>query len=229
MNRTTVEALNWNLNRMAILRLLVASPGESRGDLSRELALPRSTISFLVRNLVDEGWLLEAGTRTDKPGGKRVPLFVQPDRLLMIHVETNRSHVQVEVMSLAAESLGREDAACETDADAEQRADLAVQLALRLHRQLYSPLRRVLGIMIGIGPDAGTSASTEVGTGASVAQLLEARLRHTPLRQVPVALLGEGAAAQWPALQLADAAEAPLGRNGAPTRAESVQRLFQAA
>ena len=50
------------MNRSVLLRLLRAQPGLSRARLAIESGLTKSTVSLLVRELLDEGWLSEAGT-----------------------------------------------------------------------------------------------------------------------------------------------------------------------
>jgi DNA-binding IclR family transcriptional regulator len=48
------------LNRMALVRQVSIQPGLSRAALADVLGLTKSTISLLVRELVDEGWLRKA-------------------------------------------------------------------------------------------------------------------------------------------------------------------------
>jgi len=48
-----------NINRMALVRHLCANPGLSRVDLAGAVGLQKSTVSTLVRELLEEGWLLE--------------------------------------------------------------------------------------------------------------------------------------------------------------------------
>src|SRR5476651_1180320 len=47
------------INRMALLRLLRDEPGGSRAALSELSGLTKSTVSLLVKELIDEGWLSE--------------------------------------------------------------------------------------------------------------------------------------------------------------------------
>ena len=43
-----------------LLRLLRAQPGLSRARLAAESGLTKSTVSLLVRELLEDGWLAEA-------------------------------------------------------------------------------------------------------------------------------------------------------------------------
>lgn len=73
------------INRMALVRQLCSQPGMSRAALAETVGLTKSTISLLVRELLDEGWLTE-----DEPGatgalGRRAtPLQLDGDRLVLL-------------------------------------------------------------------------------------------------------------------------------------------------
>ena len=65
------------MNRSVLLRLLRAQPGLSRARLAGESGLTKSTVSLLVRELIDEGWLSEAGaTVADGLGRPSTPLQI---------------------------------------------------------------------------------------------------------------------------------------------------------
>lgn len=57
-------------HRSLVLQSLYRGSGRSRADLARELGLSRVTISDVVGDLVDEGLIVELGTRTDSRPGK---------------------------------------------------------------------------------------------------------------------------------------------------------------
>ena len=48
------------INRMALVRHLCGAPGLSRAALAEAVGLTKSTVSLLVRELLDEGWLSES-------------------------------------------------------------------------------------------------------------------------------------------------------------------------
>ena len=48
------------INRSVLLRLLRAQPGLSRARLASQRGLTKSTVSALVRELLDENWLSQA-------------------------------------------------------------------------------------------------------------------------------------------------------------------------
>ena len=56
------------INRSVLLRLLRAQPGLSRARLAQESGLTKSTVSLLVRELLDDGWLVRSRARRAPTG-----------------------------------------------------------------------------------------------------------------------------------------------------------------
>ena len=76
------------LNRMALVRQVSIQPGLSRAALADVLGLTKSTISLLVRELVDEGWLTESELLvTGEVGRRATPLHLDPARLALLGAE----------------------------------------------------------------------------------------------------------------------------------------------
>ncbi|RZI99190.1 MAG: winged helix-turn-helix domain-containing protein, partial [Rubrivivax sp.] len=107
-------------NRMAIIRQLRVNPGQSRVELANALGLTKSTVSALVRELLDEGWLLEREVLITGDIGRRpTPLFVDPTRLLLLGTQVGIGHVRVVLTSLTGEVLHAQSAAYDTSLDVE--------------------------------------------------------------------------------------------------------------
>ena len=67
-------------NRSLVLQMLYAEGQISRADIARRTRLTRVTVSDLVGALIDEGLVVETGTRTDVRPGKPATLLVdRPD------------------------------------------------------------------------------------------------------------------------------------------------------
>lgn len=89
------------INRMAIVRLVRARPGLSRADLAVETGLTKSTVSLLVQELVDEGWLREEEVLITGAIGRRpTPLRLDGSRLALIGAELEIGNLIVLAMSL---------------------------------------------------------------------------------------------------------------------------------
>jgi len=77
------------INRSVLLRLVGAQPGLSRARLAALSGLTKSTVSTLVRELIDECWLSEADVPVAAAGLGRpsTPLHVDAQRRVLIGVE----------------------------------------------------------------------------------------------------------------------------------------------
>lgn len=186
------------INRMALVRHLCTSPGLSRADLAQAVGLTKSTVSLLVRELIDEGWLAEREVvATGDLGRRPTPLFIDPTRLLLLGAEIGIESVRVVATSLTGEVLARSVAsyggmrspkAC--------LAKLAATL-FRVHGKLDLEGHRIMGIGVGLpgGVDEAGGALifapnlgwSDVPFGA----LLAEKLGASSLKDVPVFLQNE--------------------------------------
>ena len=192
---TRDEALARDAHRMAILRHLVAHPGQSRQGLADALALPRSTATTLVNHLLAEGWLQKREAVAIGRGGRlAAPLHVQPDRLLLLGAEMNADEVRLVATSLTGEMLASEQARHEAGRDACAAFAVVARLLVRMQARLYSPDRRVLGVGVAMAAvmnaqEPFSTAPPELGRqDAPLLRLLGKRLRGTPLQRVPLHL-----------------------------------------
>jgi len=90
------------INRSVLLRLVRAQPGLSRARLAQESGLTKSTVSLLVRELLDDGWLSESGAPVagDGMGRPSTPLVINAGLRALIGIE-----IAVQVVRVAAVSL----------------------------------------------------------------------------------------------------------------------------
>jgi predicted NBD/HSP70 family sugar kinase len=73
------------INRMALVRHLCGAPGLSRAALAEAVGLTKSTVSLLVRELMDEGWLCESElVATGALGRRATPLRLDTARLALL-------------------------------------------------------------------------------------------------------------------------------------------------
>jgi len=96
------QSLLKQINRMALVRAIQRQPSLSRADLAKATGLTKSTVSMLVQELIDEGWLSESEVQTTGALGRRpTPLHLDRLRSVLIGAE-----IGVEAISVVAVSLG---------------------------------------------------------------------------------------------------------------------------
>src|SRR5438094_9858169 len=94
------------LNRMALVRQVSTQPGLSRASLADVLGLTKSTVSMLVRDLMDEGWLSESELiATGEVGRRATPLHLDPDRLALLGADIGVDEARVVATNLLGEVL----------------------------------------------------------------------------------------------------------------------------
>jgi predicted NBD/HSP70 family sugar kinase len=94
------------VNRMALVRQLCNQPGLSRAGLAETVGLTKSTVSLLVRELLDEGWLSESALlATGALGRRATPLHLDGIRLALLGVDLGIGAARIVATNLLGEVL----------------------------------------------------------------------------------------------------------------------------
>src|SRR5689334_19073697 len=137
------------MNRSVLLRLLRAQPGLSRARLAQESGLTKSTVSLLVRELIDDGWLSESGAPVAGEGMGRpsTPLRINVGVRALVGIEVGVEVLRVVGVSLQGELLCSATEALD-DADPAAACRQAAAMAARAHAQLAQRGLALAGIGI---------------------------------------------------------------------------------
>lgn len=186
------------INRMALVRQLASVPGMSRAALAETVGLTKSTISLLVRELMDEGWLSESALRTTGALGRRAtPLHIDGSRLALLGADLGISAARIVATNLLGEVLAEEQLPY---ADASDAASCITRMADGLSALSASAAlkgRTVLGL--GVGLHGVVDDTTGVLQHAphqgwrqiDVAGQLHAHFDGTPLAGLPLFIQNE--------------------------------------
>ncbi len=94
------------INRSVLLRLLRMQPGLSRAQLAQESGLTKSTVSLLVRELINEAWLTESGNVNTKGAGRpSTPLQIDGRARALVGVEVAIGLLRVACVNLTGNIL----------------------------------------------------------------------------------------------------------------------------
>ncbi len=155
MTTTGDQQLVKRINRSVLLRLLRARPGLSRARLAQESGLTKSTVSLLVRELLDDGWLSESGVAVAGDGvglglGRpSTPLSINVGVRALIGVEIAVEVIRVAGVSLQGEVLCSASEVLADDAPA-AACRQAAALVARAHGQLAARGLAMSGIGVGV-------------------------------------------------------------------------------
>jgi predicted NBD/HSP70 family sugar kinase len=140
-----------DINRMALVRQLCARPGLSRADLATSVGLTKSTVSLLVRELLEEGWLVEREiVATGDLGRRPTPLFIDPTRLLLLGAEVGVDAVRVVATSLTGEILATAVSSHGASKTAKACIAILATALLKVRRQLDGAAHQIIGIGVGL-------------------------------------------------------------------------------
>ena len=157
MKTTGDQQLVKRINRSVLLRLIRARAGLSRAQLAGQSGLTKSTVSTAVRELLDEGWLLEANTLAEsgvatRQGRPSTPLQINPRSRGLIGVEIAVDCLRAVGVNLLGEvlwSIEEPRAGTDPAAVCGQLAGLAAEA----HAELM--LRGYLPSGVGVGLPGG--------------------------------------------------------------------------
>lgn len=96
-----------DINRDVVLELIRARQPISRADLARLSGLQRSTISLIVEELLEEGWIRE-GAIVRRPRGRRPTLLNLNDDLVIVVCDIRPMQAVIAVVDLNGRFLARE-------------------------------------------------------------------------------------------------------------------------
>jgi predicted NBD/HSP70 family sugar kinase len=106
--RATVRDLRRE-NRAAVLWSLYFSRPRSRQDLSAATGLSPASVTNVVRELIDEGIVIEAGSVDSDGGRPRVMLDMNPEHGYVIGVDIGETRVRVELFDLTMVERAKAD------------------------------------------------------------------------------------------------------------------------
>ena len=136
---------------MALVRHLCANPGLSRVGLASAVGLQKSTVSLLVRELLEEGWLVEREVvATGDLGRRPTPLFIDPVRLLLLGAEVGFESIRVAATSLTGEVLATAVVAHESTMSAKACVTSLAAALLKVRKQLEKGRHKFIGIGVGL-------------------------------------------------------------------------------
>jgi predicted NBD/HSP70 family sugar kinase len=103
------------INRDILLHTIHLHQPVSRADLARLTGLQPSTVSVIIGQLIDEGWVLP-GSLGRLPRGRRPTFVTLNDRHVTLAIDLRPGKANLAVVDINGKILGRETVACELHA-----------------------------------------------------------------------------------------------------------------
>lgn len=139
------------INRMVLVRKLLREPALSRADLAEAVGLTKSTVSLLVRELVEEGWFSESElVVTGSLGRRPTPLHIDGSRLALLGADLGIDEIRIVATNLLGEVLEHRVLPYENAGNAAACLKLLAKEMVRIARELTKQGRSMLGIGVGM-------------------------------------------------------------------------------
>lgn len=186
------------INRMVLVRKLLSQPALSRADLAQEVGLTKSTVSLLVRELVDEGWFSESElVATGSLGRRPTPLHVDGTRLALLGADLGIDEIRIVATNLLGEVLQHKVLPYENAGNAAACLKLLAKEMLRIARAMAQRGRNVRGI--GVGMHGGVDEAAGILHFApnlgwkkvNAAEQLRGHFANSPLEGLPLFVQNE--------------------------------------
>lgn len=150
MKPTGDQQLVKRINRSILMRLLRNQPGRSRAQLANYSGLTKSTVSLLVRELIDEGWLSEISMAAASGVGRpSTPLQIDCRSRGLIGVEVAVDTLRVVSVSLLGKVLWSTEQALRTTKPQDVCGQIA-ELTVTAQAELVSRGTQLSGVGIGL-------------------------------------------------------------------------------
>lgn len=144
-----------DINRDVVLELIRARQPISRADLARLSGLQRSTVSLIIEELVEEGWVRE-GAVAHRPRGRRPTMLGLNDDLAMLVCDIRPLQAIVAVVDLNGRFLSRESLPLLSDPN--QAVSQIVQQMKRMRQKHAQKTFEGIGVSVPgrVCPDSQT-------------------------------------------------------------------------
>jgi len=150
MKTTGDQQLVKRINRSVLMRLLRNQPGRSRAQLANHSGLTKSTVSLLVRELIEEGWLSEIGMAASTGVGRpSTPLEIDCRSRGLIGVEVAVDTLRVVCVSLLGKVLWSTQEPLRTTRPQDVCSQIA-DLSVIAQAELVSRGAQLSGVGIGL-------------------------------------------------------------------------------
>ena len=123
------------INREILLHTIHLHQPVSRADLARLTGLQPSTVSVIIGQLIDEGWVLP-GTLGRLPRGRRPTFVTLNDQHVTLAIDLRPGKANLAVVDINGKILSRETAAYEMQNGSKEEAKAAITHIARAARSL---------------------------------------------------------------------------------------------
>lgn len=134
------------INKLRVLNALLEESSQTRADLSRRLVLNKISISEIVKDLIDEGFIIEGDkTETTRDGGRPgTTLKLNSNKAFVIGLDIGTAVLRFAIADLTGAVIRFERIPLD------KKQDLAIQILESLKRLLRNNNREIVALSIAV-------------------------------------------------------------------------------
>jgi predicted NBD/HSP70 family sugar kinase len=136
-------------NQGVVLEAVRTGEGASRVEIAEKTGLTAQTVSNIVRRLLDEGLIVEAGVTSSSGGKPRTILQIKPDARYAVGVLVDRDEVALVIMALDGRIMARSRHALHPEQGPQMVLGEVSQAVQELVSQTEIDREKILGLGVG--------------------------------------------------------------------------------
>lgn len=139
------------INKRKVLHYIQEHQGHSRTDIAKALSISKPTISKLVDELIDEGWIRENESLTSGALGGRRPIHIyfNSNVQYIIGVDIGGTSVEIAVINLDGKIIKKTSFDTQSNLENDLTATLAIKIK-QLLKECQLNNEHILGVGIGV-------------------------------------------------------------------------------
>jgi len=146
------KADRWEARPLAdsVLHLIWRQHQISRAEIARQIGLSRSTVTEVIRELLNTGFVQEVGAGISSGGRKPIVLEFQNDHKVILGIDIGATHVSAALMNIGGQLLAFEKRSHSVRTDPEGTRSLVFQLCDACLDQVEDGYERLLSIGVAL-------------------------------------------------------------------------------
>ena len=142
----------WKLRTLTdtILRMIWSENQVSRIEIAKRMGLARSTVTEIVKELINSGFVVEVGTGESKGGRRPIVLEFQHEMHCIIGVDIGATHISVAMTDLRGNMIHWEERKHPVRSDPEGSLKLVFELCDLCLAGRKTPSQKLLGIGVAL-------------------------------------------------------------------------------
>ncbi|RDW20614.1 ROK family transcriptional regulator [Oceanobacillus chungangensis] len=139
------------INKQLVLKWIINEKSTSRASISKALSISKPTISAIVDQLLEEGWIYETGNGVSSTSGGRKPVNIKfnPKKAYIIGIDIGGTKIAIGITDLNGNVCGLIDFPTQQYLDGDIFTEIKIRVEA-LKKELQIDDSKILGMGVGV-------------------------------------------------------------------------------